>query len=61
MVIAPSSVLNGGKTLLLSPAYHVPEQGELKTGSGNSFGATEEKCSDNILIASEATSSSKHF
>ncbi|XP_077167339.1 ubiquitin carboxyl-terminal hydrolase 32 isoform X2 [Paroedura picta] len=55
VVIAPSSVLNGGKTLLLSPAPHAPEQGEEKTGSVNRFSATEEKGSDNISTASEAS------
>nr|XP_056721237.1 ubiquitin carboxyl-terminal hydrolase 32 [Euleptes europaea] len=62
VVIAPSSVLNGGKNLLLAPASHTPEQGEDKTDSLNRFSATEEKCSDNISTASEASeTTSKSF
>lgn len=62
-MIEPSSVFNGGKNLLPAPAVHTSEQGEDKRGGLNYFNGTEEKFSDNISTASEAsetTSSSKH-
>lgn len=60
-MIEPSSVLNGGKNSLIAAA--ASEQGEDKMGGLNYFSASEEKFSDNISTASEAsetTSSSKH-
>lgn len=62
-MIEPSSVLSGGKNSLIAAAANTSEQGEDKMGGLNYFSATEEKFSDNISTASEAsetTSSSKH-
>lgn len=62
-MIEPSSVLSGGKNSLVAAAANTSEQGEDKMGGLNYFSATEEKFSDNISTASEAsetTSSSKH-
>uniref|UniRef100_A0A8D0G4G2 Ubiquitin carboxyl-terminal hydrolase 32 n=1 Tax=Sphenodon punctatus TaxID=8508 RepID=A0A8D0G4G2_SPHPU len=55
VVIEPSSVLNGGKDSLIAAATHTSEQGEDKTGGLNYFSAMEEKFSDNISTASEAS------
>ncbi|XP_068010958.1 ubiquitin carboxyl-terminal hydrolase 32 isoform X2 [Melanerpes formicivorus] len=53
VVIEPSSVLNGGKNSLVAAA--ASEQGEDKMGGLNNFSASEEKFSDNISTASEAS------
>ncbi|XP_074869930.1 ubiquitin carboxyl-terminal hydrolase 32 isoform X2 [Carettochelys insculpta] len=55
VVIEPSSVLSGGKNSLIAAATHTSEQREDKTGGLNSFSVTEEKISDNISTASEAS------
>ncbi|NXJ73350.1 UBP32 hydrolase, partial [Trogon melanurus] len=55
VVIEPSSVLSGGKNSLVAAAANTSEQGEDKMGGLNYFSATEEKCSDNISTASEAS------
>ncbi|NXI39231.1 UBP32 hydrolase, partial [Galbula dea] len=55
VVIEPSSVLSGGKNSLLAAAASASEQGEDKMGGLNYFSATEEKFSDNISTASEAS------
>uniref|UniRef100_A0A8C0GGJ8 ubiquitinyl hydrolase 1 n=1 Tax=Chelonoidis abingdonii TaxID=106734 RepID=A0A8C0GGJ8_CHEAB len=55
VVIEPSSVLSGGKNSLVVPAIHTSEQREDKTGGLNYFSVTEEKFSDNISTASEAS------
>uniref|UniRef100_H3BBL5 Ubiquitin carboxyl-terminal hydrolase 32 n=1 Tax=Latimeria chalumnae TaxID=7897 RepID=H3BBL5_LATCH len=52
VVVEPSSIMAGGKNNFL--AQNV-EQGEDKLGLTNSFGSTEEKFSDNISTASEAS------
>ncbi|XP_044285771.1 ubiquitin carboxyl-terminal hydrolase 32 isoform X2 [Varanus komodoensis] len=57
VTIEPSSVLNGGKNSLPGPAASTSEQGEDKTGGLSYFGAAEDKCSDNISTASEASES----
>ncbi|XP_039576565.1 ubiquitin carboxyl-terminal hydrolase 32 isoform X3 [Passer montanus] len=57
VVIEPSSVLSGGKNPLLAAAANTPEQGEDKMGGLNDFSAPEEKFSDNISTASEASES----
>uniref|UniRef100_A0A8C9ENP6 Ubiquitin carboxyl-terminal hydrolase 32 n=1 Tax=Pavo cristatus TaxID=9049 RepID=A0A8C9ENP6_PAVCR len=63
VVIEPSSVLSGGKNSLVAAAANTSEQGEDKMGGLNYFSATEEKFSDNISTASEAseTTSSNAF
>uniref|UniRef100_A0A8C3JKJ0 ubiquitinyl hydrolase 1 n=1 Tax=Calidris pygmaea TaxID=425635 RepID=A0A8C3JKJ0_9CHAR len=55
VVIEPSSVLSGGKNSLVAPTANTSEQGEDKMGGLNYFSATEEKFSDNISTASEAS------
>ncbi|NXQ87168.1 UBP32 hydrolase, partial [Nyctibius grandis] len=55
VVIEPSSVLSGGKNSFIAAAANTSERGEDKMGSLNYFSATEEKCSDNISTASEAS------
>uniref|UniRef100_A0A8B9UQD8 ubiquitinyl hydrolase 1 n=1 Tax=Anas zonorhyncha TaxID=75864 RepID=A0A8B9UQD8_9AVES len=55
VVIEPSSVLSGGKNSLIAAAANTSEQGEDKMGGLNYFSATEEKFSDNISTASEAS------
>ncbi|EMP37715.1 Ubiquitin carboxyl-terminal hydrolase 32 [Chelonia mydas] len=55
VVIEPSSVLSGGKNSLVAAAIHTSEQREDKTGGLNYFSVTEEKFSDNISTASEAS------
>ncbi|CAM5164706.1 unnamed protein product [Eretmochelys imbricata] len=55
VVIEPSSVLSGGKNSLVAAAIHTSEQREDKTGGVNYFSVTEEKFSDNISTASEAS------
>ncbi|XP_035745447.1 ubiquitin carboxyl-terminal hydrolase 32 isoform X3 [Egretta garzetta] len=55
VVIEPSSVLSGGKNSLIAAAANTSEQGEDKVGGLNYFSATEEKFSDNISTASEAS------
>ncbi|NXW00579.1 UBP32 hydrolase, partial [Fregetta grallaria] len=55
VVIEPSSVLSGGKNSLIVAAANTSEQGEDKMGGLNYFSATEEKFSDNISTASEAS------
>ncbi|NXN97924.1 UBP32 hydrolase, partial [Rhinopomastus cyanomelas] len=55
VVIEPSSVLSGGKNSLVAAAASTSEQGEDKMGGLNYFSATEEKFSDNISTASEAS------
>uniref|UniRef100_A0A8B9F8Y1 ubiquitinyl hydrolase 1 n=1 Tax=Amazona collaria TaxID=241587 RepID=A0A8B9F8Y1_9PSIT len=55
VVIEPSSVLSGGKNSLIAAAANASEQGEDKMGGLNYFSATEEKCSDNVSTASEAS------
>uniref|UniRef100_A0A8C0FSP8 ubiquitinyl hydrolase 1 n=1 Tax=Bubo bubo TaxID=30461 RepID=A0A8C0FSP8_BUBBB len=55
VVIEPSSVLSGGKNSLVTAAANTSEQGEDKMGGLNYFSATEEKFSDNISTASEAS------
>ncbi|XP_064892798.1 ubiquitin carboxyl-terminal hydrolase 32 isoform X3 [Columba livia] len=57
VVIEPSSVLSGGKNSLVAAAANTSEQGEDKVGGLNYFSATEEKFSDNISTASEASES----
>ncbi|NWV19679.1 UBP32 hydrolase, partial [Origma solitaria] len=57
VVIEPSSVLSGGKNSLVAAAANTPEQGEDKMGGLNDFSAPEEKFSDNISTASEASES----
>ncbi|KAM7033159.1 ubiquitin carboxyl-terminal hydrolase 32 isoform 4-T4 [Acridotheres tristis] len=57
VVIEPSSVLSGGKNPLAAAAANSPEQGEDKMGGLNDFSAPEEKFSDNISTASEASES----
>ncbi|NWS66929.1 UBP32 hydrolase, partial [Crotophaga sulcirostris] len=57
VVIEPSSVLSGGKNSLVAAAANASEQGEDKMGGLNYFSATEEKFSDNISTASEASES----
>uniref|UniRef100_A0A8D2N6K2 ubiquitinyl hydrolase 1 n=1 Tax=Zonotrichia albicollis TaxID=44394 RepID=A0A8D2N6K2_ZONAL len=57
VVIEPSSVLSGGKNPLVAAAANTPEQGEDKMGGLNDFSAPEEKFSDNISTASEASES----
>uniref|UniRef100_A0A7N4PT78 Ubiquitin carboxyl-terminal hydrolase 32 n=1 Tax=Sarcophilus harrisii TaxID=9305 RepID=A0A7N4PT78_SARHA len=55
VVIEPASVLNGGKNSL-SAAVHPMEQGDERMGGGlNYMSPTEEKLSDNISTASEAS------
>ncbi|KAG8520191.1 Ubiquitin carboxyl-terminal hydrolase 32 [Galemys pyrenaicus] len=56
VVIEPSSVLNGGK-YSFGTAIHAVEQSEVRIGGGSlSYGnVTEEKFSDNISTASEAS------
>uniref|UniRef100_A0A8D2PGZ4 ubiquitinyl hydrolase 1 n=1 Tax=Zosterops lateralis melanops TaxID=1220523 RepID=A0A8D2PGZ4_ZOSLA len=58
VVIEPSSVLSGGKNPLAAAAANTPEQGEDKMGGLNDSSAPEEKFSDNISTASEASESS---
>ncbi|NXE55594.1 UBP32 hydrolase, partial [Casuarius casuarius] len=55
VVIEPSSVLSGGKNSLVAAAASTSEQGEDKMGGLNYCSATEEKFSDNISTASEAS------
>ncbi|NWU88909.1 UBP32 hydrolase, partial [Upupa epops] len=55
VVIEPSSVLSGGKNSLVAAAASTSEKGEDKVGGLNYFSATEEKFSDNISTASEAS------
>ncbi|XP_062448640.1 ubiquitin carboxyl-terminal hydrolase 32 [Rhea pennata] len=55
VVIEPSSVLSGGKNSLIAAAASTSEQREDKMGGLNYCSATEEKCSDNISTASEAS------
>ncbi|XP_025927144.1 ubiquitin carboxyl-terminal hydrolase 32 isoform X1 [Apteryx rowi] len=55
VVIEPSSVLSGGKNSLIAAAASTSEQGEDKMGGLNYCSATEEKFSDNISTASEAS------
>ncbi|OXB79057.1 UNVERIFIED_CONTAM: hypothetical protein H355_005933 [Colinus virginianus] len=55
VVIEPSSVLSGGKNSLIAAAANTSEQGEDKMGGLNYFSAPEEKFSDNISTASEAS------
>ncbi|KFV80157.1 Ubiquitin carboxyl-terminal hydrolase 32, partial [Struthio camelus australis] len=55
IVIEPSSVLSGGKNSLVAAAASTSEQGEDKMGGLNYCSATEEKFSDNISTASEAS------
>ncbi|NXO30122.1 UBP32 hydrolase, partial [Cisticola juncidis] len=57
VVIEPSSVLSGGKNPLVAAAANTPEQGEDKMGALNDSSAPEEKFSDNISTASEASES----
>ncbi|NXM75041.1 UBP32 hydrolase, partial [Serilophus lunatus] len=57
VVIEPSSVLSGGKNSLVAAAATPSEQGEDKVGGVNYCSATEEKFSDNISTASEASES----
>uniref|UniRef100_A0A8C5NRY6 Ubiquitin carboxyl-terminal hydrolase 32 n=1 Tax=Junco hyemalis TaxID=40217 RepID=A0A8C5NRY6_JUNHY len=57
VVIEPSSVLSGGKNPLVAAAANTPQQGEDKMGGLNDFSAPEEKFSDNISTASEASES----
>ncbi|NXA80808.1 UBP32 hydrolase, partial [Thryothorus ludovicianus] len=57
VVIEPSSVLSGGKNPLVAAAANTPEQGEDKVGGLNDLSAPEEKFSDNISTASEASES----
>ncbi|NWR34191.1 UBP32 hydrolase, partial [Tachuris rubrigastra] len=57
VVIEPSSVLNGGKNSLVAAPANPSEQGEDKVGGLNYCSATEEKFSDNISTASEASES----
>ncbi|NXQ31638.1 UBP32 hydrolase, partial [Alaudala cheleensis] len=57
VVIEPSSVLSGGKNPLVAAAANAPAQGEDKMGGLNDFSAPEEKFSDNISTASEASES----
>ncbi|XP_050177815.1 ubiquitin carboxyl-terminal hydrolase 32 isoform X3 [Myiozetetes cayanensis] len=57
VVIEPSSVLSGGKNSLLAAPANPSEQGEDKVGGLNYCSATEEKFSDNISTASEASES----
>ncbi|NWS96913.1 UBP32 hydrolase, partial [Mionectes macconnelli] len=57
VVIEPSSVLSGGKNSLVAAPANPSEQGEDKVGGLNYCSATEEKCSDNISTASEASES----
>ncbi|NXB69595.1 UBP32 hydrolase, partial [Donacobius atricapilla] len=57
VVIEPSSVLSGGKNPLVAAAANTPEQGEDKMGGLNDSSAPEEKFSDNISTASEASES----
>ncbi|NXS08325.1 UBP32 hydrolase, partial [Neodrepanis coruscans] len=58
VVIEPSSVLSGGKNSLVAAAANPSGQGEDKVGGVNYCSATEEKFSDNISTASEASESS---
>ncbi|NWI98861.1 UBP32 hydrolase, partial [Crypturellus undulatus] len=55
VVIEPSSVLSGGKNSLIAAAASTSEQGEDRMGGHNYCSATEEKFSDNISTASEAS------
>ncbi|KAM8797328.1 ubiquitin carboxyl-terminal hydrolase 32 isoform 1-T1 [Eudromia elegans] len=55
VVIEPSSVLSGGKNSLIAAAASTSEQGEDKMGGLNYCSTTEEKFSDNISTASEAS------
>ncbi|NXA50856.1 UBP32 hydrolase, partial [Nothocercus julius] len=55
VVIEPSSVLSGGKNSLVAAAASTSEQGEDKMGGLNYCSTTEEKFSDNISTASEAS------
>ncbi|NWI13761.1 UBP32 hydrolase, partial [Crypturellus soui] len=55
VVIEPSSVLSGGKNSLIAAAASTSEQGEDRMGGLNYCSATEEKFSDNISTASEAS------
>ncbi|NWQ62110.1 UBP32 hydrolase, partial [Neopipo cinnamomea] len=57
VVIEPSSVLSGGKNSLVAAPANPSEQGEDKVGGLNYCSATEEKLSDNISTASEASES----
>ncbi|NXC28771.1 UBP32 hydrolase, partial [Campylorhamphus procurvoides] len=57
VVIEPSSVLSGGKNSLVAAAANPSEQAEDKVGGVNYCSATEEKFSDNISTASEASES----
>ncbi|NWS16079.1 UBP32 hydrolase, partial [Pachyramphus minor] len=57
VVIEPSSVLSGGKNSLVAAPANPSEQGEDKVGGLNYCSATEEKFSDNISTASEASES----
>ncbi|XP_063258926.1 ubiquitin carboxyl-terminal hydrolase 32 isoform X2 [Prinia subflava] len=57
VVVEPSSVLSGGKNPLVAAAANAPEQGEDKMGGLNDSSAPEEKFSDNISTASEASES----
>ncbi|XP_019366659.1 PREDICTED: ubiquitin carboxyl-terminal hydrolase 32 isoform X2 [Gavialis gangeticus] len=55
VMIESSFVLNGGKNAVIAASTHASEQGEEKMGGLNYFSATEEKMSDNISTASEAS------
>uniref|UniRef100_A0A8C6ZP76 Ubiquitin carboxyl-terminal hydrolase 32 n=1 Tax=Nothoprocta perdicaria TaxID=30464 RepID=A0A8C6ZP76_NOTPE len=55
VVIEPSSVLSGGKNSLIAAAASTSEQGEDKMGGLNYCSTPEEKFSDNISTASEAS------
>ncbi|NXM26038.1 UBP32 hydrolase, partial [Oxyruncus cristatus] len=57
VVIEPSSVLSGGKNSLVAAPANPSEQGEDRVGGLNYCSATEEKFSDNISTASEASES----
>ncbi|XP_067864309.1 ubiquitin carboxyl-terminal hydrolase 32 isoform X2 [Heptranchias perlo] len=55
VIIEPSSIMNLVKS---QHPLHTVDQGEDKPGVQNSFSSTDEKCFDNISIASEASESS---
>uniref|UniRef100_A0A670Z3P7 Ubiquitin carboxyl-terminal hydrolase 32 n=1 Tax=Pseudonaja textilis TaxID=8673 RepID=A0A670Z3P7_PSETE len=55
VMIEPVSASNGGKTSLLSPGTPTSELGDDRTGALNNINAAEEKFSDDISSASEAS------
>ncbi|XP_032071684.1 ubiquitin carboxyl-terminal hydrolase 32 isoform X2 [Thamnophis elegans] len=55
VMLEPLPVSNGGKTSFLSPGTPTSEQGDDRMGASNNISTAEERFSDNISSASEAS------